>query len=256
MMSNAARKKTAGEKSTPPAAQRAIEIELDAVLEWLKRSGTRETRDGMARYAIPSENAFGVTVGALRGKAKQLGPNHELAAALWATGWYEARLLAAFIDDPTRVTAAQMDRWCGDFDNWAVCDTVCFHLFDRTPHAWRKASQWTRRRGEFAKRGGFALMWSLSVHDKAASDGAFLAFLPLIEQGARDERNFVKKAVDMALRAIGKRNAALNTAAVTVAERLSASTDPTARWVGRSAFRELTSASVIGRIEARRSTRR
>ena len=152
--------------------------------------------------------------------AKRLGRNHELAAALWDTGWYEARMLTSFVDEPARVTPAQMDRWCRDFDNWAICDTVCFHLFDRTPHAWAKVAQWRDRRDEFVKRAAFALLWSLTVHDKRADDEPFAEGLPLIERAATDERNFVKKAVNMALRAIGKRNPALNAAAVTVARRL------------------------------------
>ncbi len=143
-----------------------VKDEVQSVITWLKRHGTKRNRDGMARFAIPSDKAFGVSVGALRQYAKRLGPNHELAAALWKTDWYEARMLATFVDEPARVTPAQMDRWMRDFDNWAICDTACFALFDRTPHACRKVAQWSRRREEFVKRTSFALLWSLSVHDK------------------------------------------------------------------------------------------
>ena len=210
----------------------------------------------MARYAIPSDKAFGVSVGTMKKLAKRLGRNHELAAALWETGWYEARMLASFVDDPARVTSAQMDRWCRDFDNWAICDTACFHLFDRTPHAWRKVAQWSGRRDEFVKRAAFALLWSLTVHDKSAGDEPFAKGLLFIERAATDERNFVKKAVNMALRAIGKRNRPLNAAAVSVARRLADSPDATARWIGKDALRELTSSAVTRRLAARRSAAR
>jgi len=212
---------------------------VESVLDWLERTGSEDTIQGMDRYAIPSETAYGVPVGALRKEAKRIGRDHALALALWDTGRYEARLLAAFIDEPARVTVSQMDRWSRDFDSWAVCDTVCFHLFDRAPAAWGRIEPWARRRGEFQKRAAFALIWSLSAHDKAAPDDAFLACLPLIEEGARDDRNFVKKGVDMALRAMGKRNAALNAAAIATAERLAASEEPSARWVGKKTLREL-----------------
>jgi 3-methyladenine DNA glycosylase AlkD len=205
----------------------------------------------MARFAIPSEKAFGIPVGTVRALAKRMGRNHELALALWATDWYEARMLAAFIDEPDRVTPAQMDRWRRDFDSWAICDTVCFHLFDRTPHAYKKVRQWTRGRPEFEKRAAFALLWSLAAHDKQAGDEPFVQGLSLIEEAAQDERNFVKKAVNMALRAIGKRNLALHAAALATAERLANSTDAAARWVGKDAMRELRGPSVIARLKKR-----
>jgi 3-methyladenine DNA glycosylase AlkD len=175
----------------------------------------------------------------MRVLAKGIGRDHALALALWKTARYEARMLATLIDEPARVTSKQMDSWCRDFDNWAIVDTACFALFDRTPHAWTKVALWSRRRGEFQRRAAFALLWSLSTHDKAAGDSAFVEGLRLIEQAATDERHFVKKAVNMALRATGKRNAKLREASVGVARRLAASADPTARWVGKDALREL-----------------
>jgi 3-methyladenine DNA glycosylase AlkD len=223
------------------------------VISWLERHGTKANRDGMARYAIPSDKAFGISVGSLRKYAKQLGSNHELAAALWDTGWYEARMLAAFVDEPARVTSAQMDRWCRDFDSWAICDTACFHLFDRTPFAWQKAQQWATAKPEFVKRAGFALMASLVAHDKRASDDAFIECLPLIETGAQDDRNFVKKAVNWALRSIGKRNRRLNAAAIVVAKRLADSDVPAARWVGKDALRELAGPAVRDRLARKRA---
>jgi 3-methyladenine DNA glycosylase AlkD len=206
----------------------------------------------MARYAIPSDNAFGMSVSDIRVLAKRLGRNHDLAAELWKTGWYEARMLTSFVDDPARVMPAQMDRWTRDFDNWAICDTLCFHLFDRTPHAWSKVAEWCDRREEFVKRAAFALLWGLTVHDKSAADIPFVESLAFIERAATDERNFVKKAVNMALRAIGKRNPALNAAAVASARHLAGSTQATPRWVGKDALRELTSPSVIRRLAAPR----
>ncbi len=167
---------------------------------------------------------------------------------LWSSGWYEARMLATLVDDPARVTPAQMERWCRQFDNWGICDTACFALFDKTPHAWQMVAKWAGRREEFVKRAAFALLWGLTVHDKAAGDERFEQGLRLIERAATDERHFVMKAVNMALRATGKRNLALNRAAVTVARRLADSTHAAPRWVGKDALRELTSASVIRRV--------
>jgi 3-methyladenine DNA glycosylase AlkD len=206
----------------------------------------------MARYAIPSDNAFGVSMTNIQVLAKRLGRNHELAAALWDTGWYEARMLTSFVDEPARVSSAQMDRWCRDFDNWAICDTLCFHLFDRTPHAWAKVAQWSDKRGEFVKRAAFALLASLALHDKSGDDEPFVETLPLIERAATDERNFVKKGVSWALRGVGRRNAALNAAAVAVARRLSASPESAARWVGKDALKDLTSPAMMRRLAAQR----
>ncbi|MGQ0642952.1 MAG: DNA alkylation repair protein [Gemmatimonadaceae bacterium] len=240
--------KTKPTKGAKAHATQSASHDVQSVLAELERRGTRATRDGMARYAIPSDKAFGVTVGTMRQMAKGLGRDHDLALALWESGWYEARMLAAFIDEPARVSAAQMDRWCRDFGNWAICDTVCFHLFDRTPHAWTKVAQWSRQREEFRKRAAFALLWSLTAHDKDAEDAKFLDGLVLVEHAAADERNFVKKAVNMALRAIGKRNARLHAAALAAAKRLSGSTNASARWVGTAAARELNSAAVTRRF--------
>jgi 3-methyladenine DNA glycosylase AlkD len=172
--------------------------------------------------------------------AKKLGRNHELALALWETGNYEARTVAGFVAEPGRVTPALMDRWCRDFDNWAICDTVCFHLFDRTPHAFAKIAQWAGRREEFQKRAGFALLACVALHDKSAGNESFTKCLPLIEAAATDERNFVKKAVSWALRAIGGRNTELHASASALAQRLATATDPTSRWTGRDALRALS----------------
>jgi 3-methyladenine DNA glycosylase AlkD len=227
-----------------------LEEQVQAALAWLERHATRRNREGLARYGIPSDRALGVSMADVQALAKRLGRNHELADALWATGCYEARLLTAYVDEPARVTSAQMDRWCRDFDNWGICDTLCFALFDRTPHAWTKVAQWAGKRDEFVRRAAFALLASLAGHDKSASDARFLDSLPRIERAAGDERNFVKKGVSWALRRIGRRNAALHAAAVTLARRLAASPQPAARWVGKDALRELTHPAVIRRLGA------
>lgn len=222
-----------------------------SVIAWLAEHGSVTVRDGMARFALPSARAFGVPVAALRVEAKRLGRDHELAAALWASGWYEARMLACFVDEPSEVSAVQMDRWCGDFDNWAIVDTACVALFAATPHAWGKVDAWATRTAEFERRAGFALLWSLATHDKNAADARFIDGLALIEQAADDSRNFVKKAVNMALRAIGKRNATLNAAAIEVARRLAADTRPTPHWIGKHAASELTSPAMGLRLAKR-----
>ena len=239
-------------KPTKKGTEPSLDDQVQAVLKSLERlADKRVLADMSGRYGIFTKKAFGVSMSNIQKVAKPLGRNHELAAALWETGWYEARMLTSFVDEPARVTAAQMDAWVRDFDNWGICDTVCFVLFDRTSHAWRKVEQWSRRRGEFEKRAAFALLWGLTVHDKRAGDAQFAQGLVLVERAAADERHFVKKAVNMALRAVGKRNPALNAAAVAVAQRLSASPQAAARWVGKDALRELTSPSVIRRLAAR-----
>ena len=195
----------------------------------------------MARYGLPSDNALGVSVADIHVLAKRIGRNHKLAIELWKTGVYEARMLTAFIDEPARVTSSQMDSWCRDFDNWGICDTLCFHLFDRTTHAWKKIEKWAGRREEFVKRAAFALLASVALHDKNAADAPFIGSLRLIERAATDERNFVKKGVSWALRGIGKRNPALNAAANKLAKRLAASPNAAGRWVGKDALRDLQS---------------
>ena len=226
------------------------------VLTWLERHGSKRQRDDMAkRYAIHAPKSFGVSVGAIQQLAKRLGRDHELAAALWETGWYEARMLTAYIEDPKRVTSAQMDRWARDFDNWGICDTQSFVLFGRTPHAWRKVEQWSRRRDEFVKRAAFATLATLALRDKSAGDEPFLRSLRLVERAATDDRNFVRKGVSWALRAIGERNQALNTAALQTARRLAQSDDAAAQWVGKDVLKQLASPAVRRRLAARRARR-
>jgi 3-methyladenine DNA glycosylase AlkD len=241
-MTPAARKRT--DAATPE--QRAE----DAVAA-LRKLGSKKHLEGMPRFAIPNDRAFGVPMGAIQKLADRLGRDQALAEALWATEWYEARLLASFVGEPERVTPAQMDRWCREFDNWAVCDTVCFHLFDKTPHAFGRVAKWALLRGEFQRRAAFALLASLAVHGKRTDDASFARCLPLIEEAADDERNFVKKGVSWALRGIGHRNADLHAAAVALAGRLAESREPAARWVGKDALRDLTRPLVLRKVRAR-----
>jgi 3-methyladenine DNA glycosylase AlkD len=240
------------ELETPNESKRSVEDTVAFALTWLKRHSSRATLEGMARYSIPSDHAYGVAMKDIKALGTIVGRNQPLAVALWATGVYEARMLASFVGEPERLTAAQMERWCREFDNWAFCDAMSFNLFDRTPHAWTKVGEWSTRRNEFEKRTAFALLWSLTVHDKRAGDESFKQGLVLIEREASDGRNFVKKAINMALRAIGKRNSELHTAAVVVAQRLAASKDAPARWVGKDALRELTSPAVTARLASRK----
>jgi 3-methyladenine DNA glycosylase AlkD len=219
-------------------------MDADDVLAWLGRRGTRRNVDGMAHYGIVARRAFGVSMGTIRSLASRIGRDHALAAALWKTGWHEARMLATLVADPARVTPAQMDAWAASFENWAQCDTACLQLFDRSPLAWGRVRPWAASPREFVRRGAFALMASLALHDKATADARFEALLPLIEKGARDHRNLVKKGVSWALRSIGRRSRKLNGAARALARRLVSSELAAARWVGRDALRELAGASV------------
>jgi 3-methyladenine DNA glycosylase AlkD len=225
----------------------ADERALD-VVRALERLGDRSRLEGMARFGIDTTRAVGVTVTELRRFARDLGHDHELAAALWASGVHEARLLASLVDEPAMVSEAQMDAWVADLDSWDVCDGVCGNLFDRTPFALDKAVEWSSREPEFQKRAAFALMASAAVHRKDLPDAAFASLLPVIRAQATDERNYVKKAVSWALRQIGKRSSGLNSRAVRTAERIERIESPAARWVARDALRELRSDAVQARL--------
>jgi len=213
-------------------------VPVRSVLRMLEEKSTAHDLANLERFGIPATNALGVSMANIQAVAKQLGRSHELAAALWQTECYEARMLCSFVEEPSLVTPEQMDEWCRDFDNWGICDTVCFKLFDQTPHAWKKVWEWSERRAEFEKRAAFALLASLAGHDREATDEQFLASLALIERGAADERNFVKKGVSWALRRIGLRNARLRAASQELARRLADSPEPAAHWVGKDALRE------------------
>ncbi len=213
----------------------------------------------MARFGIRSAKAYGISVPVLRKIARGIGKDHELAQGLWSSRVLEARILAAFVDEPLRVTEKQMERWVRDFDNWAVCDGCCGNLFDRTPFVWKKAVEWSRRKPgrpdksgsggeEFVKRAAFSLIAELAVHDKEAEDRRFLSLLPIIKREAIDERNFVKKAVNWALRQIGKRNLNLNKKAIETAKEIQKLDSPSAKWIAADALRELTSEAVQRRL--------
>jgi 3-methyladenine DNA glycosylase AlkD len=223
-------------------------VTCDEVLALLAARGNAENRAGMARYGINTARAFGVSVYEIRRVAKGMGTDHRLALELWETGNHEAQLLAGMIDDPVLVDEAQLERWAADFDSWDICDQTCANLFERTALARVKAVEWAEREEEFVKRAAFALMAALAWHDKRAPDEDFERFLPVIAAAADDERNFVKKAVNWALRNIGKRNPALNAAAVACARQIKAQDARSARWIAADAIRELTSAKVQQRL--------
>ncbi|MBS2025394.1 MAG: DNA alkylation repair protein [Deltaproteobacteria bacterium] len=226
-------------RSPRPSQRGAPAPTVPAVLAWLKAHADPATLAGMARYGLPRTHAVGVPMKALQAYAKSLGTDHALALALWDTGSYEARMLTAFVADPAALTGAQMDRMCRAFDNWGHVDTLCFRLFDRSPRAWDKVRAWMRREPEFEKRAGFALLWALALHDKAATDAQLLVALKDLERAADDERNFVKKAAVMALRAVSLRGAALKREVKAACTRLAGSKHPGARWVGNETLRKL-----------------
>ena len=221
------------------------------ILFYLESKGSPRNVAGMARYGIVSVKAYGAPSLVITDLARSLGKNHGLARDLWKTGIFDARILAAFVEVPDRVTEPQMERWVLDFDNWAICDGVCLHLFDKTPHAYAKAFTWSARQEEFVRRAGLVLMAVLAVHDKKAPDDVFRKFLGIIKMRATDERNFVKKAVNWALRQIGKRNLTLNRAAIAAAREIARRESPAARWIARDALRELESAAVQRRLRAK-----
>lgn len=222
------------------------------VLARLKRMANPRNVAGMARFGITTEGTLGISVYALRPLARDIGSDHRLAGQLWASRIHEARILAGFIEDPAQVTEAQMERWVRDFDSWDVCDQVT-EVFVRTPYARKKIRAWARREEEFVKRAAFAMIAELAWHDKRAADETFEPFFGLITQAATDERNYVKKAVNWALRNIGKRNSTLNRRAVAVAQELKAQESRAARWIAADALRELTSDAVQNRVRAGRS---
>jgi 3-methyladenine DNA glycosylase AlkD len=235
------------EVANPIAAPSRVWTVERAIRE-LRRRGERRNIEGMARFGIRSELVLGVAKPMLDALARKIGRNHELSLRLWATGIHDVRLLAMLISEAEKVTAAQMESWVRDFDNWDVCDGTCCHLFVFAEPAWNKAYLWTSRKAEFQKRAGFALAAYLAVHDKKARDAAYRKFFPMIEREARDERNFVRKAVNWALRNIGKRNRRLNREAIACAERIRKNGVGASRWIAGDALRELQSEAVQKRL--------
>jgi len=219
------------------------------ILDKLKALSDPKAVEGMARYGINPENTYGVSIPNLRMIARETGKNHALAQELWASGIHEARILASMIDDPKMATEEQLESWVKNFDSWDVCDQCCINLFDKTGFAYRKAVEWSESDEEFVKRAGFVLMARLAVSDKKADDKQFEVFLPIIRREAPDNRNFVKKAVNWALRQIGKRDAALNRKAIQTAEEIQKMDSRSAKWIASDAIRELTSESVQKRLQ-------
>jgi 3-methyladenine DNA glycosylase AlkD len=205
----------------------------------------------MARFGITPANPLGISISRLRSLKREIGLNHALARSLWRSGIHEARILASMIADPARLTEAEMERWTWDFDSWDICDQCCANLFEKTPFAWRKGKEWSRRNEEFVRRAGFSLMARLAVSDKRAADRRFISLLPLIVAGARDERNFVRKSVSWALRQIGKKNSVLHREAVRTASALTRVSDRSSRWVGRDALKELNDPKTKNRLHGR-----
>jgi 3-methyladenine DNA glycosylase AlkD len=225
----------------------------EEVIRKLRQMRNPGAIEGMAKFAILGEGRLGISIPALRKMAREIGTDHGLALKLWRSGIPDARILASLVDEPARVTERQMESWVRGFNSWDVCDQVCSNLFDRTRFARSKAIEWTSREQEFVKRSGFVLMAALAVHDKEADNALFRRFFPLIERESGDQRNFVRKAVNWALRQIGKRNPVLNREAVKVARRLQRSESRAARWIASDALRELTSPRTRGAL--RRKTK-
>ena len=209
------------------------------ILKKLKSLSNPKTVEGMARFGINPKNTYGVSIPEIRDLAKEIGKDHKLAQQLWSSEIHEARIIACLIDRVEDVTEGQMEKWVKDFDSWDVCDQVCMNLFDKTKFAYSKAEEWSKRKEEFVKRAGFALIASLAVHDKKAKDEDFLKFFPIIKRGSTDERNFVKKAVNWALRQIGKRNKKLNKEAIKISMEIQKINSKSAKWIASDAIKEL-----------------
>lgn len=221
------------------------------LLAELRALGEKRNIEGMAHFGIVAKKVLGVSKPRMDELARRVGRNHALALELWRTGVHDARILAGMIDEPERVTSAQMDEWVRDFDNWDVCDGTCCHLFVFAAPVWNKAVLWTRRKPEFQKRAGFALLAYLAYRDKQAPDKKFERLMPILLRESTDERNFVRKAVNWALRNIGKRNKHLNKVAIRAAEQMRAINSKSARWIAADALRELRSDAVQARLSRR-----
>ena len=224
-------------------------MEYEEILRKLKSMSDPEAVKGMARYGINPTNNLGISIYKLRGIAKEIGIGHRLALRLWDSGIHDARLLACFIDDPNKITSDQMDLWVKDFDSWDICDQVCTSLFDLNPLAWTKVFEWAERNEEFVKRGAFSLIAGLTVHNKDASDKKFEQFFPIIKKHSIDKRNYVKKAVNWALRNIGKRNLILNKKAIKLSKEILKIDSKTAKWIARDALKELTIIKIQNRLK-------
>jgi 3-methyladenine DNA glycosylase AlkD len=223
-------------------------VRLTDVLALLEGLGDPGRLEGMARFGITPDRAFGVSMPELRRLGREIGTDHELAASLWAAGFRETRILASIADDPELVTGAQMDAWTAAFDYWEICDQCCMNLFWRTPHAFQKAREWTGRDEEYVRRAGLALIAVLAWKDRDAGEADILALVPLVEEAASDSRTMIRKAADWALRQIGKRSVGCHGPVLESARRLADADDRNRSWVGRKAVTELTSPGVRRRL--------
>jgi len=223
-------------------------MDYHEIIQKLESLSSPEDVEGMARFGISPEKTYAVRIPDLRKIAKTVGKDHHLAAQLWKAGYRETRILACMIDDPKQLTSEQMDRWTSEFDYWEICDQCCMKLFRMTPYAYEKVFQWSQRKGEFVKRAAFTLIAVLAVHDKKAADEKFEQFFPLIIREATDNRNYVKKGVNWALRHIGKRNIELNKKAIIVAGEIQKIHSKSAKWIAADALRELESEKVQKRL--------
>ena len=221
------------------------------IINKLKSMSNPDAVAGMARYGISSKNNLGISIYRLRNYAKDIGKDHKLALKLWDSGIHDTRLLACFVDDPTKITGEQMDNWVKDFDSWDICDQACTSLFDLNALAWKKVFEWAERDEEFVKRGAFSLIAGLSVHDKKASNEKFEEFFPIIKKHSTDDRNYVKKAVNWALRNIGKRNLILNKLTIKLSEEILKIDSKSAKWIASDAIKELTSEKVQVKLQNR-----
>jgi len=224
-------------------------MEYEEIINLLKSMANPYNVAGMARFGINPDNTLGISVAELRKIARKIGKNHALAGQLWDSGIHEARILACLIEDPKQVTPQQMEKWVRDFDSWDVCDQCCIHLFRKTAYAYEKAAEWVEKDREFEKRAGFTLIATLAVNDKKTGNEVFEAFLPIIKQKSVDERNYVKKAVNWALRQMGKRNRYLNVAALKTAEEIKSLNTKSARWIANDAIRELVSEKIQAKLK-------
>jgi len=224
-------------------------VTVEEVLERLNNEARPDQLKSMSKFGIAVERRLGISIPNLRKMAKEVGQNHDLALKLWKTRIAEAMILASMIDNPKQLTEVQMEDWVIGFDSWDVCDQVCGNLFCKSPLAWAKTIDWAQREEEFVKRAAFSLIAYLACHDKQANDEKFIGLLPVIVQQSPDERNFVKKAVNWALRSIGKKNVNLNQAAINAAKEIQRLDSKTARWIASDALRELDSEAVQKRLK-------
>lgn len=233
---------------SPRGKPKAVRWTLEQALGALEKAGSKKHADGMQRFGIGKVTTYGVPMGAIQKLGKTIGKDHALAKELWASGVYDARMLASYVAEAEEVTSAEMDAWCAAFDNWAVCDTVCFALWDRVPMAWDKIAAWAKRDEEFVKRAAFALLASVALHDKGDIDDRLAKTIAICESAAGDARNFVKKGVSWALRTIGSRSSALRAKAIASGTRLAKSRDATERWIGNDVVRDLQRPLVAKRV--------